>query len=136
MHEKKKSKRGRKCKYPTHVQPRLHEIEKWCREGLIEVEICKRLGVSIRQFQEYKNKFPQLSHTLQRGKEVADYQVEDSLYKKAIGIKVTELHEKAIEGPDGKIKMVPDILVTKYLPPDTRSCIYWLINRKPEKWKK
>ena len=93
----KKTKRGRKCKYPTHVQPRLHEIEKWCREGLIEVEICKRLGVSIRQFQEYKKKFPQLSHALQRGKEVADYHVEDSLYKKAIGITVTELHEKAIE---------------------------------------
>ena len=54
MSNRKKSKRGRKCKYPTRVQPRLQEIEEWCREGLIEVEICKRLGVSIGQFQEYK----------------------------------------------------------------------------------
>ena len=61
MSDRKKSKRGRKCKYPTRVQPRLQEIEEWCREGLIEAEICKRLGVSIRQFQEYKKKFPQLS---------------------------------------------------------------------------
>jgi len=124
-------KRGRKNKYETHVGPRLEEIGWWCRDGLIEEEMFKRLGVSERSWYEYKNKYPQLSQVLKNGKAQADYRVEDSLYKRAVGIKnATETTEEYKDGV-----LVAKKIVKKNIAPDPTSMIFWLKNRQPAKWR-
>jgi len=138
------NKRGRKNKYDTHVFPRLEEIGHWCREGLTEEEICKRLGVSVSSFNEYKNKYPELSESLKVNKEIADYRVEDALYMRALGYEYEEetYEEFEIERPyikeDGTIVRT-ELRLTKKLKkkqqPDTTAIIFWLKNRRPEKWR-
>lgn len=91
-----KVKKGRKSKYDTHVAPRLQEIEWWCREGLTEIEICKRLDVAESTFNNYKREFSELMESLKKGKEIADYQVEDALFKRAVGYEYTEITRERI----------------------------------------
>ena len=50
----------RLTKYDTHVEPRLIEIEGWARDGLIDEQIAKNLGIAYSTFREYKNKHPAL----------------------------------------------------------------------------
>ncbi|MBT2727852.1 helix-turn-helix domain-containing protein [Bacillus sp. ISL-75] len=136
-------KRGRKNKYDTHVYPRLEEIGHWCREGLTEEEICKRLGVSHASFAEYKKQFPELLDTLKTNKEIADYRVEDALYLRALGYEYEEetFEEFPIDKPylNSAGEWVRTELrltkkVKKKQAPDTTAQIFWLKNRKPDVW--
>jgi len=123
-------------KYASHVQPRLFEIENWCREGLIEEEISKRLGISLASLQNYKNKYPELKKALKDGKEIADYRVENALYKRATGYKYKEVtKERKYDKKNGQYEIVVTKEVEKEIPPDPTSIIWWLKNRKPDKWK-
>lgn len=137
-------KRGRKSKYDTHVYPRLEEIGHWCREGLTEEEICKRLGVSVSSFAEYKKQFSELMEVLKVNKEIADFRVEDALYMRALGYEFEEetFEEFQLDKPflNGAGEWVRTELrltkkVKKKQAPDTTAQIFWLKNRKPEVWR-
>ena len=130
------NKRGRKNKYLTHVQPQLKEIEQWCREGAIEIEICKKLGIGESNFARYKNEFRELREIIKKGKEQADYEVHDSLFKRAIGFEFTEVTKTLVgdKKAEGQ-KLVITKKVTKIYPGDVTACIFWLKNRMPEKWR-
>ena len=60
-------------------------IEGWARDGLIEEQIAKNVGVSYSTFRDWKKKFSALSAALKNGKEIVDRQVENALFKTAIG---------------------------------------------------
>lgn len=137
-------KRGRKNKYFTHVHPRLEEIAHWCRDGLTEEEICKRLGVSVPAFANYKKEFIELIETLKVNREIADYHVEDSLYMRALGYEYEEetYEEFALDRPyikdDGTIVRTELRLtkkVKKKQAPDVTAQIFWLKNRRSDKWR-
>lgn len=127
-----KVKKGRKSKYDTHVAPRLQEIEWWCREGLTEIEICKRLDVAESTFNNYKREFSELMESLKKGKEIADYQVEDALYKRAIGYEYEEETRQLTESG----AFTTTKIVTKHVSPDTGAIALWLKNRKRDSWQK
>jgi hypothetical protein len=80
-----------KSKYETHVQDKLILIEGWARDGLTEAQIAKNLGISIDTFYTYKKKYSEFFEVLKRGKEVADYEVENALHKAAVNGNVTAM---------------------------------------------
>lgn len=55
--------------------------------------------------------------------------VEASIYQKAIGYQTTET--KIIENEKG---IKEKIIITKEEPPDLKSAIFWLKNKKPDEW--
>lgn len=59
---------GRKSKYETAVKPFLDEINKKVREGVIEEEIAKALGISVATLNNYKNKYPEFKEALSKSK--------------------------------------------------------------------
>ncbi|WP_440896255.1 transposase [Amphibacillus sp. Q70] len=122
----KKNKGGRKSKYHTHVEPRLIEVEGWARDGLIDEQIAKNLNVAVSTFHSYKNKFPELTESLKKNKDIADREVENALLKRALGYQFTET---TFEGG------VETKRVVKQVQPDTTAQIFWLKNRKPDKWR-
>jgi len=127
---------GRPGKYYTHVEPRLIEIEGWARDGLIDEQISKNLGVAYSTFKIYKKKYSDLMAALKKGKEVVDREVENALLKRALGYEYTETTEEPIIDPKtGKIEMGISKKVTKHINPDTTAQIFWLKNRKPEQWR-
>jgi len=88
---KKRRRTGRPSKYETHVKPRLLEVAAWARDGLIDEQIAKNLGVAVSTFATYKNKFPELSEALKKGKDVVDIEVENALLKRALGYSYEEV---------------------------------------------
>lgn len=127
---------GRKNKYQTHVEPHLKEIEHWCRDGMTEDEVRRRLGVAMSTFSKYKNEKTELSEALKRGKQEADYEVEDALFKRATGFTYEEVTQEAIWNPrEGRHELIVSKKVKKNQPPDTTAAIFWLKNRQPDKWR-
>jgi len=131
---------GRKTKYHSHVEPKLLQIEAWTRDGMIQEDIARKLGVAMSSFSEYKNKYPELAEALKKGQEVADIEVENALFKRALGYRYDEVTREAAKELDqetGEYKtvMVETKRVTKEVQPDVTAQIFWLKNRRPDKWR-
>lgn len=137
---RKENKSGRKTQYDSKVKPYLEEITDWCRNGLIEKEICMRLGVGLSTFNRYKTDNRELREALKSGKQHADFKVEDALFKKATGYDYDEVTYAVVEEKDpntgNKVtKRIPDKIVKKHVRADTTAAIFWLKNRQPDKWR-
>ena len=75
---------GRKTKYDDFIDRKgLVLVEGWARYGLTDLQISKNIGVAMSTFCDWKNKHPEFSEALKRSKDVADYEVENALFKKA-----------------------------------------------------
>lgn len=117
--------------YDTKIQPRLEEIKQWCIDGHTDKEMYEALGVNADTFYKYKKIKSEFSETLKQTKEIADNQVQDSLWRRANGYDTTE--EKVTYDGDGCV--IKREKTTKHIPPDPTSCIFWLKNRQPEAWR-
>lgn len=115
-----------KSKYFTHVEPKLTLIEGWARDGLTDEQIAKNLGINIATFYRYKKDYCEFCESLKRGKEIVDYEVENALLKRALGYEYDEVTYE--NGKETK-------RVTKQVAPDTTAQIFWLKNRRPDKWR-
>lgn len=117
---------GRKSKYYEKVEPKLELIKGWCRDGITDEKLAEKLGIAISTLYDYKNKYSEFSEALKEGKEYVDLQVENALLKRALGY---EYEQVTIEGG------VVTKKVTKQVAPDTTAQIFWLKNRRPDKWR-
>lgn len=101
-------------------------IEGWARDGLIEEQIAKNTDVSYSTFREWKKRFPALSAALKKGKEVVDREVENALFKNAVGF----MYEEETVTNAGEV-----VTVKKYSKPNITAQIFWLKNRKMKEWR-
>lgn len=108
-----------------------------------EKDIAKRLRVAVSTFEQYKKDHPELLEALKRGKEIVDYYVEDSLYKKCIGCyakekKAFKVKEVYYDEQDRRCEKETILVVDvdTFIPPDTMAIAIWLNNRKPSKWRR
>ena len=122
-----------KSKYETDVKPRLVEIEAWKRDGLTDEQIYINLGISKQSFYKYKEKYVDFFDSLKKGKEVADIEVENALFKRAIGYKYKEVIKEVKEIDGKKSTYIKEVI--KEIPGDVGAQIFWLKNRKSSKWK-
>jgi hypothetical protein len=132
-----------KGKYADWLTPEgLLKIEGWARDGLIDKQIAENIGISERTFTEWKTRFSALSSVLKKEKDVADRHVENALYERAIG-GIHKLNKafkvKRIYYDEKNRKCEKEEIVTAqdevYVPGDTTAQIFWLKNRKPDKWR-
>ena len=120
-------------KYEFWLTPEgLIKLEGWARDGLTDEQIAKNIGISRSTLNLWKERYSDISDTLKRGKEVVDRQVENALFKRAVGYMYTEI-TKEINPKTGKLTISKTI--TKEVAPDTTAQIFWLKNRKPDKWR-
>lgn len=116
-----------KGKYEKWLTPEgLTLLEGWARDGLTDEQIAHNMGVSRKTLAEWKKKYGDIGDTLKKGKEIVDYEVENALLKKALGYTVKE--QKLTK--DGEL-----IEIEREIPPDTTAQIFWLKNRRPDKWR-
>lgn len=73
------------------------KIEGWARDGLTDKQISQNVGVAYSTFRDWVKKFPALSASLKKGKEVVDRQVENALLKRALGYDYTERTAKVVD---------------------------------------
>lgn len=62
------AKRGAKSKYEICVKPYLTQINEKVRQGVIESEIAKSLGISVASLNNYRNKYPEFAEALSKDK--------------------------------------------------------------------
>lgn len=104
----------------------LLQLEGWAREGLTDEQIAHNMGICRDTLIQWKKKYSDISDTLKKGKEVVDLHVENALLKRALGYRYDEITmENGIETKR----------VTKEVVPDTTAQIFWLKNRRPDKWR-
>lgn len=112
------------------LENKLLLVEAWARDGLTQQQIADNLDISIDRLIDYKKKYVEFFEALKKGKEIADIQVENALYKRAIGYTIT-LEEEKLDRDGCVHTLKKDV----HIPPDTTAQIYWLKNRKPNVWK-
>nr|DAU67678.1 MAG TPA: terminase small subunit [Caudoviricetes sp.] len=105
-------------------------LKGWARDGLTDEQIAHNMEISVATLYNYKNKYLDIFEALKKEKEIVDYEVENSLLKRALGYTKTLKKQKVTK--DG---CVVDIKEEIHIPPDTTAMIYWLNNRKPKEWR-
>lgn len=132
-----------KTKYYTNVEPNLFLIGHWVKDGLTDEQIAKRLNVAYSTFRLYVDKYPELSATLKKNKEIVDYEVEESLYKKCVGSYAREAKAYKLkdiyyddDGNKCQTERVEVVEIDTFIPPDTMAIAIWLNNRKPGSWRR
>lgn len=121
--------RGPKPQYDPKIHNQL--IHWMCRSGLTDEEIAGEIGISTRQLYRWYKDYPELCQSKKQGKSFADYQVEDSLFKRATGYEVEEA--EVVVTKDGRPARIKK--TKKHIAPDVTACIWWLKNRCPQKWR-
>lgn len=104
----------------------LLQIEGWAKDGLIDEQIAKNMGVAYSTFKDWKKRFPDLSAVLKRSKEVVDREVENALFESAKGF----VYEEETVTNTGVV-----VTVKKYSKPNVTAQIFWLKNRKRNEWR-
>src|SRR5690606_14674622 len=122
---------GRKGKYHEWItEEGLTKLEGWARDGLTDEQIAHNMGIATGTLYEWKNRFPEIDEALKKGKEVVDIQVENALLKRALGYSYEET--KVIVETDGRKRVER---IKKHVLPDVTAQIFWLKNRRHDKWR-
>lgn len=112
----------------------LAQIEQWAREGLTDELIARKMGINPATLYKWQNSYGEISEALKKGKAPVDIQVENALLKRALGYDYEETVTEVVEMPDGS-KRRHIKKTTKQVVPDVTAQIYWLNNRRPDRWR-
>lgn len=135
--EFKQRKPGRPPLYTDDILPRVEEL---ASKGLGNKEIAKALGIHDKTFYDWRDKYPQFLHSVKKYRGLADIQVENALFKSAIGFNFVEVKkERRKLGKDDEGKDIYKLVITekikKHIPGVSAAQIFYLKNRMPERYK-
>ena len=115
---------------PSKYKEEYNEIAyKLCLLGMTNDDLAKYFEVAPSTIDKWISEIPEFSGSLKKGRELADSNVTDRLYQRAMGY---EHVEDKIFVNNGETIIVPTI---KHYPPDPVSAIFWLKNRQRLKWR-
>lgn len=122
---------------PTKYNPKYHVA--WAKslamEGLTDTEIAKRMEVTRSTLSKWKTEYSEFAEALEIGKEPADARVEQSLFKRAVGYKYKEKKVIVTMDKDGNQMPARIETIEKEVVPDVTAQIFWLKNRRPDKFR-
>ncbi len=122
---------GRKGKYEYWLtEDGLTLLSAWARDGLTMEQVAKNCGIVSSTLREWKNQFPAISAALKKGRNLADIEVENALYRRAVGYEYEEVKTKT--DADGGVERT---VTTKHVSPDVGAAAFWLKNRRPDLWR-
>ena len=126
-----------KAKYKEWLLPEnLTRLRGWAMDGLTDAQIAENIGISTVTIWDWKSKYPSFANALKKGKDVADREVENALYKSAMGYDVVEeIQELRLNRETNEQEMVVVRRIKKHIPPSNTAQIFWLKNRKPHEWR-
>ena len=124
---------ARKTKYDPNTFPLL--AEGFAREGLRDIDIAKKMGISKTSLYKYEIEYSEFSDAIKRGKSPVDVEVENSLLKRAKGYSYEEVTKIMSLDKKGNPQLKETKVVKKEVMPDVGAQAFWLKNRKPDKWR-
>lgn len=144
MAKKAKNKGGQPTKYkPEYAK----KAERLCREqGYTDKNLAAYFKVNESTINRWKNKYCEFWESIKKGKDVFDTEVvEQSLLKRATGYSYVETtrelqkeDQEVIDEDEGSEIPIQTLAVTKkvtkQVAPDVTAQIFWLKNRRPQRW--
>jgi hypothetical protein len=118
---------GRPSKLTKEAKEKVVALAK---KGKTEAQISKIIGIHPNTMTYWKGAYKDFLWALKEAKQDADDLVETSLFRKVTGYYHEE--EKIFLTKTGSVKRVKTV---KHTAPDTTAAIFWLKNRRPEKWR-
>jgi hypothetical protein len=97
--------------------------------GADDQELARFFEVPPATLQDWLASVPEFAAAVSAGRTLADADVADRLWRRAIGyshaaVRIFSHQGKALE-----------VAYTEHYPPDTAACLFWLKSRQPEKWR-
>jgi hypothetical protein len=108
---------------PKYKKQNCEQARKLCLLGYTDIQLADFFEVAESTIHKWKLDHPEFSESIKKGKVIADGNVADSLYNRALGYSHPDTH---ISNYQGEI-IITDI--TKHYPPDTAAAFIWLKNR-------
>lgn len=109
---------------PTAYKEEYNEqVRKLCLLGATDERLANFFNIAESTLNNWKSRYPDFLESIRNGKEVADANVADALYNRAIGFSHKHDH---ISNFQGEITVTP---TTKHYPADTGAAFIWLKNR-------
>ena len=108
---------------------RIKQAAKLCKLGATDEEVADFFEVSRTTIWRWKEADERFCNALKVGKDPVDDRVERSLFARATGYEADETDIRVVNGE------VVQTIVRKRYPPDPTSCIFWLKNRRPDRWR-
>ena len=119
-------------------------ITGWYMDGATNQDVADRLHISRDTLHRWSKISPELAEAMKCSREIADYKVENSLYKKALGYTVQlskpmkvriDDYDEATGKRKGSHEEIVETVEEVHFPADTAAIIFWLKNRLPGKWR-
>jgi hypothetical protein len=120
---------GRKSKYESDFPARALHMLKW--DGLTHEQVAKSLGITTETFYQYIKKYSDFSDAIKEGDKSIVTDLENALYKRALGYQYDEVHSKG-KGDRKKILKV----ITKEVVASETAAIFLLTNKHNSKYKR
>lgn len=124
------------------IESELTSIISMLKDGCKDKEIIEYLGISRSAWKAKKNSNLKLKQAIDDVKEQRNEEVEDKLFKNAVGYhyyeEVATKVKEEYEGSQGQTLIKESVKVTKvkkYSKPDLNAQKYWLNNKKKSVWK-
>lgn len=139
--EKPKKRVHGNAQYSQWLEPDgLLRLQGWARDGLTDQQIADNIGVTAKTLYVWRERFSKIREALKKGKDVPDREVENALFKSALGFKEKETRTFARIVKDAAGNVIQRIEeareIEHYFPPNPTSIAIWLNNRKPDDWRK
>ena len=118
--------RGRPSEYQPEYAEQAYRL---MLLGMTRSQVAEFFEVSEATIYNWCNEYPEFLESIRRGAALADAEVAEALYRRAIGVVLPETHVSNYQG---------DVTLTdlhRHYPPDTQAARMWLKNRQPELWK-
>jgi transposase-like protein len=118
--------RGRPSEYTSETAEQAYKL---CLLGATDKEMADFFGVSETTINNWKQQHPDFLESITRGKTMADANVAEKLYQRALGYEHDDVH---VSNYQGVVTLTP---IRKYYPPDTPAGSLWRRNRQSAKWR-
>ena len=116
---------GRPTLYKPEYAERAREL---CARGAINPHLAAHFGVARSTVGEWIAKHPEFAEAVQQGRDAADAVVIESLFTRATG------YDRKVERAFLYRGDPRTVTYTLHVPAETRACMFWLRNRRPEDW--
>lgn len=127
-----KKKMGR----PSAFRPEyVRMAAKACSLGATDDDLAELFGVSGTTIDNWKAAHPDFLGALKEAKDSLDAQVEQSLFRRAMGWEHEAVKIMAVARGDNQGSEVQEVPYIEHYPGDTTAQIFWLKNRQPAKWR-
>lgn len=122
-------------KYKEWLEPdKLILLQGWRRDGLSYAQISANMGIAEQTLNDWCWKYKEIKEAIKKGEEVCIYEVENALYKAAIGYDVTETDQTETVNEATGDRVVTKHARKRHIPPSIGAICFILKNRRSSKW--